>query len=114
MAHMGYSRPSALTTQDGFTERDRIKLQRYISGLRISTDPGIPGLRVIKKITLHGAQHTTFQTREGTSMTVAVCVMLLRHPRYQLNISMVQQQYFRNTYRKNLAQPNLPCVEVSC
>ena len=73
---MGYSHPNNLTPQGGFTERDRIKLQRFISGLRIVTKH-IPGqtARVIKKVTGQGAQHVTFKTREGASMTVAVCTV---------------------------------------
>ncbi|KAF8579319.1 argonaute-like protein [Ramaria rubella] len=91
--HIGRTQVQELTPQGGFTERDRIKLQRFISGIRVVTvhTPGQTP-RVVKKLTALGAQQLTFQTREGGSMNVA--------------------QYFRTTYRKNLDYPNLPCVEV--
>jgi eukaryotic translation initiation factor 2C len=80
-------------------DRDRLKLQRFISGIRIRTkhteqagkDPRPP--RVVKKMTHVGANKLTFTMREGGQMTVA--------------------EYFRRTQNKPLRFPELPCVEVS-
>jgi hypothetical protein len=107
---MQFNHPNKLSAQGGFTERDRIKLQRFISGLRVvtTTHQG-QNPRAIKKVTGQGAQNVSFKTREGASMTVAVCNVFVI-PRRQLKVA--KQQYFRTTYRKNLEFPQVPCVEV--
>ncbi|KIJ56900.1 hypothetical protein M422DRAFT_23034 [Sphaerobolus stellatus SS14] len=93
LEHLNIRDPRQLTAQGGFTDRDRMKLQRFLAGVRVATlHTNTGGARAIKKITLHGASGLTFQTREGGSMTV--------------------QAYFENTYRKRLQYPQLPCVEV--
>lgn len=68
--HLGYRNPQQLA---GCPERDRIKLQRFISGLRVHTihTPGQTP-RTIKRITPHSAQNTTFKPRDGPPMTVVV------------------------------------------
>jgi len=93
LEHMQYNGINNLTVRGGFNERDRIKLQRFISGLRVATihTPSATP-RVIKKLTGQGANQVAFKTREGASMTVA--------------------QYFQSMYRRPLDQPALPCVEV--
>ncbi|GJJ07624.1 hypothetical protein Clacol_001828 [Clathrus columnatus] len=90
LSHLGYSQPENLASMG---DRDRVRLQRFLSGVRIYTihTPG-QTLRVVKKISAQGASQITFNTRDQGSMTVA--------------------NYFRNTYRRNLQYPLLPCVEV--
>lgn len=88
----------ALSPRRGFPERERVRLQRFISGVRVVTNyPDANGRksstpRVIKKLSNAGASDLAFKMRDGTTMTVA--------------------QYFRQTYNKSLRFPELPCVEV--
>ncbi|KAK7695892.1 hypothetical protein QCA50_000531 [Cerrena zonata] len=81
----------------GISERDRLALQRFISGIRVMTTganqqgrPRTP--RVVKKISAMGASSLTFTLREGGTLTVA--------------------QYFQRTYNRPLAYPDVLCVEV--
>ncbi|KAF8529210.1 argonaute-like protein [Hysterangium stoloniferum] len=96
LSHLGRSQPQELTQKGGFTERDRIKLQRFIAGIRIYTthtqSQGQPA-RVIKKITPQGAAQLQFTTRDGGK-------------------PMLVAAYFRDVLRLNLEFPFLPCVEV--
>lgn len=77
-------------------DRERLRLQRFISGIRfltIRSDANKRGTpRVIKKITATGADRLSFSLREGGQMTVA--------------------DYFRRTQNQPLRHPDLPCVEV--
>lgn len=83
----------------GENDRERLRLQRFISGIRIITvhsdksgnQQQMP--RVVKKISPAGANRLTFTMREGGTMTVA--------------------DYFRRTQNRVLKYPDLPCVEVS-
>lgn len=91
------SQPQILSQAHGFPERERIRLQRHIQGIRITTDGGgqqgasrVP--RAVKKITGPGADALSFTTRDGDSLTVS--------------------QYFQRTYNRPLRYPKLPCVEV--
>ena len=81
----------------GISDRDRLALQRFISGIRIMTNaanqqgrPRTP--RVVKKLSATGAASLTFTLREGGNLTVA--------------------QYFQRTYNRPLQYPNALCVEV--
>ncbi|EMD40762.1 hypothetical protein CERSUDRAFT_111347 [Gelatoporia subvermispora B] len=99
LASMGKPTPQWLTAKE-LPERERIKLQRFISGIRVITkSPGPQGQanrratpRVVKKLTQAGADALSFTMREGGTMTVA--------------------QYFQKTYNQRLKFPALPCVEV--
>jgi eukaryotic translation initiation factor 2C len=76
-------------------ERDRHRLQRFVANLRIKTRTraGSSAIRVLKKITSHGADRMTFTLREtNTTLTVA--------------------DYFRQAQNRQLQYPSLPCVEV--
>jgi eukaryotic translation initiation factor 2C len=74
MEHMNYKEIRNLTPPGGFPERDRIKLQRFLSGLRVVTvHTGGDNARVVKRVSAQGAQNLTFKARDGPSMTVAVC-----------------------------------------
>lgn len=81
----------------GISDRDRLALQRFISGIRVMTSgtlqqgrPRTP--RVVKKISAVGASSLTFTLREGGTLTVA--------------------QYFQRTYNRALRYPDVLCVEV--
>lgn len=92
------SDPNMLSPRQGFPERKRLQLQRFITGMRVMTKvagsadnrPGIP--RVIKKLSVAGANALTFTLREGGNLTVA--------------------EYYR---RQNvvLQFPDLLCIEVA-
>lgn len=94
---IGKSDPNALATKRGFPDRERLRLQRFIGGIRVLTvsqdatrNNQTP--RVIKKLSSAGANALTFTMREGGSMTVA--------------------QYFQKTQNKALQFPDVICVEA--
>ena len=90
--------PLALAPRHGLPDRELIRLQRYLSGVRVTAD--IPGrsaptrrpARVIKKLTRAGANQLSFTMRDGRSITVA--------------------QYFEITHNYKLRFPDIVCVEV--
>ncbi|KAF7351067.1 Argonaute-like protein [Mycena sanguinolenta] len=90
--------PNALSPLSGFPDRERLRLQRFISGIRIlTTHVGPDGQkhttpRVLKKLSQAGANRLSFSMRDGTSMTVA--------------------DYFRQTLNKPLQFPDVICAEV--
>lgn len=90
--------PHALAPKRGFPERERLRLQRFISGIRVhtvqtsDTGRGARMPRVVKKISAKGAADLEFRMREGGTMTVAA--------------------YFKGVMNKPLQFPDLPCVEV--
>jgi eukaryotic translation initiation factor 2C len=91
--------PNALAPRRGFPDRERVKLQRFLTGIRIFTRNPQTGVtdrtraRIVKKLSSNGANELTFSLRDGGQMTVA--------------------QYFRNTYNRPLNHPDVLCVEVS-
>ncbi|KAI0766861.1 argonaute-like protein [Trametes elegans] len=81
--------------------RDRIRLQRFLAGVRIVVD--IPGLasagragarppRVVKRITDKGSNALFFVNRDKVTLSV--------------------EQYFQQTHNYRLRYPQFPCVEV--
>ncbi|KAF8889797.1 argonaute-like protein [Infundibulicybe gibba] len=73
-------------------DRERLRLQRFLAGVRITT-PHTPGAaRVLKKITAEGANTLTFEMRDVGTITVA--------------------DYFRTQVNRPLRFPNLVCAEV--
>ena len=88
--------PNVLAPSKGLPERERIRLNRFLSGVKVvvTGTNGTQGRtpRAVKRITAHGAKQLTFALREGGSRTVA--------------------QHFKLTYNKDLQLPELPCVEV--
>lgn len=94
---IGRPDPNALAPKRGFPDRERIRLQRFLTGIRIITrTPGggqaSPAPRVIKRLSTAGAADLTFTMREGGTLTVA--------------------DYFRQTYNRALTYPDVLCVEV--
>ncbi|KAJ6628687.1 argonaute-like protein [Mycena sp. CBHHK59/15] len=98
LEYIGKNDPNALSPKRGLPDRERLRLQRFISGIRIITKHSGAGgqvqetPRVIKKLSTASASSLTFQMREGQMMTVA--------------------DYFRNTQNKPLEFPDVICAEV--
>ena len=79
------------------TDRDFVRLNRFISGIRVVTSPPGPGGtpkmgRVVKKLNTTAARSLMFPLREGGSMSVA--------------------DYFHKTCNRPLTFPEIGCVEV--
>ncbi|KAH7334657.1 argonaute-like protein [Rhizoctonia solani] len=90
--------PNSLVPGQGLTDRDRIKLQRFLSGVRfVTTHKERNGQvsnkpKVLKKITSHSANTLIFTNSDGNEMSVA--------------------QYFQ-LLGTTLQYPNYTCVETS-
>ncbi|KDQ12775.1 hypothetical protein BOTBODRAFT_112494 [Botryobasidium botryosum FD-172 SS1] len=84
----------ALSPRGSLQDRDRLRLQRFLTGVRIITKhrdgPSQP--KTVKKLTTQGANGCKFQLRTGETQTVA--------------------DYFKATYSKPLRFPDLICVEL--
>jgi eukaryotic translation initiation factor 2C len=88
--------PNVLAPSKGFPPRERVRLNHFLSGVKVVTTTAPPNRRTprqIKKISDQGARQMTFKLREGGTRTVA--------------------EHFRLTYNRALQYPDLPCVEVS-
>ncbi|KAF9480194.1 argonaute-like protein [Pholiota conissans] len=87
------AKPEMLSPRKGFPDRERIRLQRFISGMRINTEytGSVKGF-VIKRITSEAASQIMFTTREGKSISVA--------------------NYFKDVLRRPLKFPDVICIEV--
>lgn len=95
----GMNNPNILAPKKGLPDRERIRLQRFISGVRVltmnagETSQSSRTPRVVKKLSSGGAADLTFTMREGGSLTVA--------------------EYFRRAQNNQpLRYPDLLCVEV--
>ena len=88
------NRPDALAPRSGFPERERMRLQRFITGLRITKSYGRQGSRprVVKKLSKEGATDLRFELDNGQQTTVA--------------------NYFRGVLGGPLRHPEIICVEV--
>ena len=99
MQFFGRNDPNILAPRRGFPDRERVRLQRFLTGIRIFTTSPQAGVtnrtrpRIVKKVSTGGANDLTFSLRGGGQMTVA--------------------QYFVNTYQRPLQYPDVVCVEVS-
>lgn len=95
---IGHQDPNALAPRRGLPDRERVKLQRFITGVRVFTRNPANGQvdrsrpRVVKRLSSAGANDLTFSLREGGQMTVA--------------------QYFAKTYKRPLRFPDVLCAEV--
>ncbi|KAJ8580661.1 argonaute-like protein [Rhizopogon salebrosus TDB-379] len=85
---------AVLSPRNGLPDRERIRLQRFVSGIRIRTTYAGENKspRVVKKLSNAGAADLSFTLRDGTSRTVA--------------------QYFQTILNRPLRFPNNLCVEV--
>ena len=87
--------PEALAPKRGLVERERVRLQRFISGIKITTpyrarDPD--KIRLVKKLTPESAWDRTFEVEDGQTITIA--------------------KYFQNQLNVPLQFPDVICVEV--
>jgi eukaryotic translation initiation factor 2C len=87
--------PSALAPRYGLPDRERIRLQQFISGITVTTryrtqDTG--RRRVVKKLTRECARDLTFELADGGTMTVA--------------------EYFQTQLKIPLQFPEVICAEV--
>lgn len=98
LAFFNKDQPHVLAPSRGFPDRERLRLQRFISGMRVTTETVGPGgvpirtPRIVKKISSHGANAMTFTLRDGTVKSVA--------------------DYFKETNNRPLQYPELICLEV--
>jgi len=86
--------PNALAPQRGFPERERLRLQQFISGIKIITPYRTDNPdqeRVVKQLTRESARNRTFDLGNGQTMTVA--------------------EYFHNL-NVRLKFPDVICVQV--
>ncbi|KIP10717.1 hypothetical protein PHLGIDRAFT_125407 [Phlebiopsis gigantea 11061_1 CR5-6] len=84
-----------LSPSSGLPERERLRLQRFITGVKVTTTLATGqgrSPRAVKKLSTSGARKLSFALREGDSITVA--------------------DYFQKTYNLRLSYPDLLCVEV--
>lgn len=85
-----------LSPRRGMPDRERVKLQRFITGIRIMTTYTGERVRktprVVKKLSSAGASDLSFTMRDGTTMTVA--------------------QYFQKLLNRPLRFPDNICIEV--
>jgi eukaryotic translation initiation factor 2C len=90
---LGYSgRPNALAPRLGFPDRERLRLQHFITGLKVTTpyhSRERDRRRLVRKVTRESAQDRTFEIGDGRIMTVA--------------------EYFQGQF---LQFPDMVCVEV--
>ncbi len=71
--------PNLLTPSRGFPDRERLRLQRFLSGVRVlvqipGQSPSGPALRYprpVAKLTPVGSSQLSFTNREGVTLTVA-------------------------------------------
>ena len=90
---LGKLTPNALAPRYGLPDRERLRLQQFISGIKIITPYRDPDRRhLVKKVTRESAQERTFEIGDGQTMTVA--------------------QYWQNELNVPLQNPDLICVEV--
>ena len=99
LAHLNlpHNRPDALAPRRGLPDKERVCLQRFITGLKITTSHGQPGRqgprsRVVKKLSKEGATDLTVELDNGQQTTVA--------------------DYFRGVLGGPLRHPEIICVEV--
>ncbi|KAH8999091.1 argonaute-like protein [Lactarius akahatsu] len=92
--------PNALAPRRGLTDRERIRLQQFITpGLKITTtydqrdSNQAPRLRGVKKLSKEGARDLTFELTGGQTTTVA--------------------DYFRQKLNRPLRFPDVICVELA-
>ncbi|KAJ6521406.1 hypothetical protein B0H19DRAFT_1203957, partial [Mycena capillaripes] len=97
LEYIGKNDPNALSPKRGFPDCECLRLQRFISSIRVLTTHTGPNgevqtPRVIKKLSAAGASSLTFQMCKGQTMAVA--------------------DYFQSTQNKHLQFPDVICCEV--
>ena len=93
LAHLNLNRPDSLAPRGlgGLPDKDRLGLQRFITGLSVTTSHS-QRERVVKKLSKEGASDLRFELDSGQQTTVA--------------------NYFRGVLGGPLRHPEIICVEV--
>ncbi|KAI0698193.1 argonaute-like protein [Cerioporus squamosus] len=97
----GPRNPNRLAPNRGFPERERLRLQRFFSGLRVlvhlpeqaHSGPASRNPRPVAKLTTAGASQLSFKNRKGVTFTVA--------------------QYFQSVHNVTLRFPDIVCVQFA-
>jgi eukaryotic translation initiation factor 2C len=89
------NQPNALAPLHGLPERERLRLQQFISGIKVTTpyrthDPDKK--RTVKQLTRESARNRTFDVGDGQTMTI--------------------EEYFLQKWNIPLRFPDAICVEV--
>jgi eukaryotic translation initiation factor 2C len=87
--------PNALAPIHGLPDRERVRLQQFLSGIKITTPyraQDSDRRRLVRRVTRESARDRTFEIDGGQTMTV--------------------MEYFRDKLNKPLQYPDLVCVEV--
>ncbi|KAI0081731.1 argonaute-like protein [Panus rudis PR-1116 ss-1] len=96
LGFFGRTDPNILAPSRGFPEKERLRLQRFLAGVRVTTPAQsqqqrrIP--RVVKRLSTAAASSLTFTNREGQVISVAA--------------------YFQQAYNITIRFPQILCVEV--
>ncbi|RDX49272.1 argonaute-like protein [Lentinus brumalis] len=94
--------PNLLAPSRGFPERERLKLQRFLSGVRVlmqipgrapPAGPASRNPRPVAKLTPVGANQLAFTNRDGVTLTVA--------------------QYFKTAHNYTVRYPDVVCVQFA-
>jgi len=84
--------PKVISPKARFPDRERLRLQRFISNMRILTNYGTPKGYVVRRLSDKGASEILFTPKGGQQISVA--------------------NYFKNHLNKTLKFPDTICVEV--
>lgn len=84
--------PNHLATRHGLPDRERIRLERFVRGIRVLVETTGSKPRVIRSLTSAGASQLTFTDSNGRPTTVA--------------------QYFQRQLGRPLRFPDIICAEV--
>jgi eukaryotic translation initiation factor 2C len=83
--------PNALAPRRGFPDRERLRLQRFVTGIKVAIRRADRQL-VIKRLTKEGARDLTFEVEDGKFTTVA--------------------NYLQSQWNIRLQFPDVICAEV--
>ena len=72
--------PNAILTGNTLSDFQRMKLQKFLSGVRVKVDTTGDKERVVRGLTKEGADRLTFETRPGVRITVAQHFQSLNMP----------------------------------
>ena len=78
VANRGMQNVNVLSPRSGLPDRERLRIQRFIQNIKVTTDHGPPppnGVnrppRIVKKLTKEGARDLSFTSDSGAPITVA-------------------------------------------
>ncbi|TFY78817.1 hypothetical protein EWM64_g5198 [Hericium alpestre] len=97
LKHLGQTDPRALAPKTGLPDRERMRVQRFVAGIKILTPNNKGGKsnatpRVVKRLSRDGARDLTFKLGDGPTMSVA--------------------DFFRTQQNQTLKYPDVICAEL--